>query len=73
MIGDRFQGPAGAIASLLGMMAMPLAIVVSLALVYDRFAAVPEVAAGVTGAAAAAAAASGIRLTFTPNRSARSE
>jgi chromate transporter len=55
LIGDRFQGPAGAVASLLGMMAMPLVIVTSLAAIYDRFAGVPEVAAGLTGAAAAAA------------------
>lgn len=55
IIGDRFQGPAGAVASLLGMMAMPLVIVVSLAAVYDHFAGVPEVTAGLTGAAAAAA------------------
>ena len=55
MIGDRFQGPAGVLFSLLGMMAMPLAIVVALAAAYDRFAALPEVSAGLTGAAAAAA------------------
>ncbi|CAN5832756.1 chromate transporter [soil metagenome] len=55
ILGDRFQGPAGALASLLGLMAMPLVIVIALAIVYDRFAAVPEVGAGLTGAAAAAA------------------
>jgi len=55
LIGDRFQGPAGVVASLLGMMTMPLVIVTTLAVVYDRFAAVPEVNAGLTGAAAAAA------------------
>jgi chromate transporter len=55
LIGDRFQGPAGVVASLLGMMMMPLVIVTALAVVYDRFAAVPEVNAGLTGAAAAAA------------------
>ncbi len=55
LIGDRFQGPAGVVASLLGMMTMPLVIVTALAMVYDRFAAVPEVNAGLTGAAAAAA------------------
>jgi chromate transporter len=55
LIGDRFQGPAGVVASLLGMMTMPLVIVTALAMVYDRLAAVPEVNAGLTGAAAAAA------------------
>ncbi|MPZ32458.1 MAG: chromate transporter [Rhodospirillales bacterium] len=55
LVGDRFQGPAGVAASLLGMMTMPLVIVTALAMVYDRFAAVPEVNAGLTGAAAAAA------------------
>jgi len=55
IIGDRFQGPGGVVASLLGMMAMPLLIVTALAIVYDRFAVLPEVGAGLTGAAAAAA------------------
>ena len=55
MIGDRVQGPLGAVFCILGMMAMPLAAVTALALIYDRFADVPEVAAGLTGAAAAAA------------------
>lgn len=55
IIGDRFQGPAGVVASLLGMMTMPLLVVTGLAMVYHRFAAVPEVNAGLTGAAAAAA------------------
>ncbi|WP_422000460.1 chromate transporter [Reyranella sp.] len=55
LIGDRFQGPAGVVASLLGMMAMPLLIVTMLAVVYDRFADLPEVGAGLGGAAAPAA------------------
>lgn len=55
IIGDRFQGPAGVLACVVGMMAMPLVIVTVLAVVYDRFAAIPEVNAGMTGAAAAAA------------------
>ena len=55
LIGDRFRGPAGVVASLLGMMAMPLLIVTALAVVYDLFADVPEVGAGLGGAAAAAA------------------
>jgi chromate transporter len=55
LIGDRFQGLAGVVLSLLGQLAMPMVIVTSLALVYDRFAAIPEVRAGLIGAAAAAA------------------
>jgi len=52
MIGDRFQGVSGVLLCLLGQMAMPLVIVTSLAVVYERFAAVAEVKAAVTGAAA---------------------
>ena len=55
MIGDRFQGVTGALLCLLGQMAMPLVIVTTLAVVYDRFATVPDVHAAVTGAAAGAA------------------
>jgi chromate transporter len=55
MIGDRFQGVGGVLLCLLGQMAMPLIIVTSLAVVYERFAAVAEVKAAVTGAAAGAA------------------
>src|ERR1700754_5352899 len=45
MIGDRFQGVPGVLLCLLGQMAMPLVIVTSLAVVYERFASVPEVKA----------------------------
>jgi len=55
IIGDRFQGVAGALLCLLGQMAMPLVVVTSLAVVYERFATVPEVRAGLIGAAAGAA------------------
>lgn len=55
IIGDRFQGPLGVLLCLLGQMAMPLVIVTSLAVIYDRLAAIPEVRAGLIGAAAAAA------------------
>jgi len=54
MIGDRFQGVTGALLCLLGQMAMPLVIVTSLAVVYQRFATVPEVKAALIGAAAGA-------------------
>jgi chromate transporter len=55
MIGDRFQGAAGALCAVLGYMAMPLVIIILASLVYDRFASVPGVNAALIGAAAAAA------------------
>ena len=55
MIGDRFQGAAGSLLCLAGLMAMPLTILVGLASVYGRFAGVPAVSAAVAGAAASAA------------------
>jgi chromate transporter len=55
MIGDRFQGVAGVLVCLLGQMAMPLVIITGLALVYERYASVPEVRAALVGAAAGAA------------------
>jgi chromate transporter len=55
MLGDRFQGVTGVLLCLVGQMVMPLVIVTSLALVYQRFASVPEVRAALIGAAAAAA------------------
>jgi chromate transporter len=55
LIGDRNQGLIGVVLCLLGQLAMPLAIVVALAVVYERVAAVPEVNAALIGAAAASA------------------
>jgi chromate transporter len=55
MIGDRFQGVPGVLLCLLGQMAMPLVIVTSLAVVYERFATIAEVKAALAGAAAGAA------------------
>jgi chromate transporter len=55
MIGDRFQGVGGVLACLVGQMAMPLVIVTSLAVIYQRFAEVREVKAALVGAAAGAA------------------
>src|ERR1700684_1322893 len=54
MIGDRFQGIGGVLACLLGQMAMPLVVVTSLAVVYQRFAAVPGVKSARIGPAAGA-------------------
>src|SRR5271156_1962625 len=53
MIGDRFQGFLGSVIALTALMAMPLAILMTLALVYDRFAAFPSVQAAIAGTAAA--------------------
>jgi chromate transporter len=55
MIGDRFQGISGVLLCLLGQMAMPLVIITSLAVVYERYAGLPEVKAALVGAAAGAA------------------
>jgi chromate transporter len=55
MIGDRFQGVAGAIVCVIGLMAMPLVIVTALGALYQRFAASPQVRAAISGSAAAAA------------------
>jgi chromate transporter len=55
ILGDRFQGVAGVLVCLLGQMAMPLVIITGLALVYERYASVPEVRAALVGAAAGAA------------------
>jgi chromate transporter len=55
MLGDRFQGVTGVLLCLIGQMAMPLVIVTSLAVVYERFATIPEVRAALIGAAAGAA------------------
>lgn len=55
MIGDRFQGPLGALVSLLGLMVMPLAILLVLATAYARTEGSPIVGAAVAGAAAGAA------------------
>jgi chromate transporter len=55
IIGDRFQGPVGALLCLAGQMALPLVIVTSLGVAYERFASIHEVKAGLVGAAAGAA------------------
>ncbi|MDE2364932.1 MAG: chromate transporter [Hyphomicrobiales bacterium] len=55
IIGQRFAGAAGAIASVVGLMTVPLLALVALALAYDALAAHHWFLAGVGGAAAAAA------------------
>ena len=55
IIGDRFQGVAGVLLCPFGQMAVPLVVVTSLAVVYQRVGNVPEVNAALIGAAAGAA------------------
>jgi chromate transporter len=55
MVGDRFFGWRGALAAVGGMLAAPLAVVMALALLYARFAHVPQVAGAMHGMAAVAA------------------
>jgi chromate transporter len=55
MIGDRYFGWRGALASLAGLVAAPLAIVLALAILYARYAAHPMVGGAVRGMGAVAA------------------
>lgn len=55
MLGDRFRGPTGALVAVLGLMGLPLVILVVVATLYSRFGGLPDVKAGLFGAAAAAA------------------
>lgn len=55
MIGDRFRGAIGALVAVLGMMAMPLVILVTLASLYASFGQMPDVQAAIAAAASAAA------------------
>lgn len=55
MIGDRFFGLRGAFAALAGMIAIPLAIVLTITAVYAQFAALPAVAGALKGMGAVSA------------------
>jgi chromate transporter len=55
MIGDMFQGTLGAIASVLGIVGAPVMVLIGIALLYDRIAALPGVDAAMAAGAAAAA------------------
>lgn len=55
-LGSRFQGPLGAAAGLLGLMAAPVGIVLCLGAIYDRYGGLPVVRHGFAGLAAAASA-----------------
>lgn len=54
-IGSRFRGPVGALASLAGLLVLPVALVLSLATLYGRVRDVPAVDRALDGMAAAAA------------------
>ena len=65
MIGGRYFGLRGAMAALAGMLTVPLAVILLLALVHARFAQNPDVAAALHGMGAVAAgmiAATGLKL-----------
>jgi chromate transporter len=55
VVGRRFQGAAGAVVAPLGLLLAPFAIVIILAILYDRFSGVPEVQAMLRGMAAVGA------------------
>ena len=54
-IGARFHGPTGALASVAGLMGLPIAIVLALVGIYGRYAHLPAVDRALEGMAAAAA------------------
>jgi chromate transporter len=65
MIGARYFGLRGAMAALAGMLVCPLVVVLALALVYAKFAQVPQVAGALRGMGAVAAGlitATGLKL-----------
>ena len=53
-IGDRYRGAAGSVACLTGLLAAPMAIVIALGGLYDRYGHIPAVAHAFGGLAAAA-------------------
>ena len=65
MIGDRYFGLRGAIAAVAGMLAIPLVVILMLAVLYTHYAGNPQVAGALRGMGAVAAgliAATGIKL-----------
>ncbi|MGE0415212.1 MAG: chromate transporter [Acetobacteraceae bacterium] len=55
-LGGRFHGPLGSLSAFTGLMAAPMAIVLTLVVIYDRFAALPAVRDTFAGLAATASA-----------------
>ncbi len=65
MLGDRYFGLRGAVAAVAGMLALPLVVILTLAVVYAHYAAQPQVAGALRGMGAVAGgliAATGIKL-----------
>ncbi len=65
MIGDRYFGLRGAMAALSGMLAVPLVVILALAVLYSHYAANPQVAGALRGMGAVSGgliAATGIKL-----------
>jgi chromate transporter len=55
-VGARFRGVAGAVAAFVGLMAAPVACVIALGVIYDRYSQAPTVRHAFAGLAAAASA-----------------
>ena len=55
VLGDRYQGPLGSVLAISSLMLAPLAILMTLAVVYDQFSHLPDVRAASAGAASAVA------------------
>jgi chromate transporter len=55
IIGDHFQGTVGALSAVLGLLCTPIAVLIGIALIYDRIAGLPSVGAAIAAGAAAAA------------------
>jgi chromate transporter len=71
MIGDRNHGVVGAIGTLTSLLLMPLAILLLIAITYDHFSYLPDVKAGIAGAASAAAGlmiGTGLKMAFSLDR-----
>jgi chromate transporter len=55
MLGDRFQGAAGAATAVFALLLAPIVILIGLASLYDQFVARPDIRSALAGAAAATA------------------
>ena len=55
MLGDRYRGPTGAMIAVAGLIGTPLVMLVAVAMLYARYSYLPDVRAGLIGAATAAA------------------
>ena len=55
IIGDHFQGTAGALLAVVGLLCTPITVLIGIALLYDRISGLPSVGAAIGAGAAAAA------------------